>query len=64
MDRSLEVISSRPCRHENPAGSINAKNSVNLFHRKSKGSSAMIISRGLVGPNSSRNSRWKNRETG
>lgn len=64
MDRSLEVTSSGPCRHENPAGSINIKNSVNLFHRKSKGSSAMIISRGLVGPKPVRKSRLANRETG
>ena len=64
MDRSKVLRSCGPCGHENPAGSINAKKGVNPFHRKSKGSSAMIISRGLVGPNSSRNSRWKNRETG
>lgn len=60
----MAVRSCGPCRYENPAGSIIIKNSENLFHRKSKGSSAMIISRGLVGPNPHRNSNVENRETG
>ena len=60
----MAVKSCGPCGYENPAGSIIIKNSENLFHRKSKGSSAMVISRGLVGPNPYRNSNMENRETG
>ena len=62
--RSMDVSSCGPYGFENPAGSINTKNGANPFHRKSKGSSAMIISRGLAGPNHERNSNRGNREAG
>ena len=64
MGGSMDVSSCGPCGYEDSAGSISIKIGANPIGRKDKGSSAMFISRGLVGPNPVRNSRLENRESG
>ena len=64
VDGSMDVSSCGPRGYEDPAGSIIANGDANSPRRKDKGSSAMIINRGLVGPNPDRNSTPENRETG
>ena len=61
---SMDVSSCGPRGYEDPAGSIIVNGDVNSPRRKGKGSSAMFVSRGLVGPKPVRKSRLVNRETG
>ena len=60
----MDVSSCGPHGNKDPAGSIIVNRGVNPLRRKDKGSSAMIVSRGLVDPKPVRNSRLVNRETG
>ena len=60
----MDVSSCGPHGNKDPAGSISINGDENSPRRKDKGSSAMIINRGLVGPNPDRNSNPENRETG
>jgi hypothetical protein len=64
VDGSMGVSSCGPRGNEDPAGSSSVIRGVNPLRRKGKGSSAMFISRGLVGPKPDRNSNPVNRETG
>jgi hypothetical protein len=64
VDGSICVSRCGPRGYEDPAGSISVNGGVNPPRRKGKGSSAMIVSRGLVGPKPDRNTNPVNRETG
>ena len=64
VDGSMEVTSCGPRGYEDPAGSIIVNGDANSPRRKGKGSSAMFVSRGLVGPKPDRNTNPVNRETG